>query len=132
MPSGIAAAVSTRWSAAMHAFILIVLAPLVFFTHEESRSQLAAPRTLVAVLAHADDEGPVAPVLARYAREGVQVHLLIASDGGQGTGFAAARGDTVPAESGPGAYAHRGSAVRRAGARSEAAHPPGLSGRQAR
>lgn len=27
---------------------------------------------------------------------GVQVYLLIASDGGQGTGFAAARGDTVP------------------------------------
>ena len=25
-------------------------------------------RTLVAVLAHADDEGPIAPVLARYAR----------------------------------------------------------------
>lgn len=82
----------------MHAFIPIVVAALVFLPHEESRSQLAAPITLVAVLAHADDEGPVAPVLARYAREGVQVHLLIASDGGQGTGFAAARGDTVPAD----------------------------------
>ena len=41
---------------------------------------------LVAGLAHADDEGPAAPIVARYAREGVQVHLLIASDGGQGTG----------------------------------------------
>jgi LmbE family N-acetylglucosaminyl deacetylase len=48
------------------------------------------------VLAHPDDEDPVAPILARYAREGVQVHLLIASDGGQGTGFAAARGETAP------------------------------------
>jgi LmbE family N-acetylglucosaminyl deacetylase len=28
----------------------------------------------------------------------VQVHLLIATDGGQGTGFAAARGDTSPRE----------------------------------
>ena len=27
-----------------------------------------APKTLVAVFAHADDEGPAAPVLARYAR----------------------------------------------------------------
>ena len=46
----------------------------------------APTRTLVAVLAHADDETPVGPMLARYAREGVQVYLLIASDGMQGTG----------------------------------------------
>ena len=53
-------------------------------------------RTLVLVAAHPDDEGPSAPVLARYAREGVQVYLLIATDGGAGTGFAAARGDSSP------------------------------------
>jgi LmbE family N-acetylglucosaminyl deacetylase len=41
-------------------------------------------RTLVAVWAHADDEGPVAPILARYAREGVQVHMIMATDGAQG------------------------------------------------
>src|SRR5688500_131269 len=41
-------------------------------------------RTLVAVWAHADDEGPVAPILARYAREGVEVHMIIATDGAQG------------------------------------------------
>lgn len=41
-------------------------------------------RTLVAIWAHADDEGPVGPVLARYAREGVQVHMIIATDGAQG------------------------------------------------
>ena len=44
------------------------------------------PRTLVAVLAHPDDEGPAGPVLARYAREGVQVHLIVASNGEQGVG----------------------------------------------
>jgi LmbE family N-acetylglucosaminyl deacetylase len=44
------------------------------------------PRTLVAVLAHPDDEGPAGPALARYAREGVQVHLIIASNGDQGVG----------------------------------------------
>jgi LmbE family N-acetylglucosaminyl deacetylase len=43
-----------------------------------------ASKTLVAVFAHADDEGPAAPVLARYAREGAQVYLIIATDGAQG------------------------------------------------
>jgi LmbE family N-acetylglucosaminyl deacetylase len=42
------------------------------------------PKTLVAVFAHADDEGAAAPVLARYAREGVQVYVIIATDGAQG------------------------------------------------
>lgn len=41
-------------------------------------------RTLVAVFAHGDDEGAAAPILARYAREGVQVYLIIATDGAQG------------------------------------------------
>ena len=43
-------------------------------------------RTLVAVLAHADDEGPIAPVLARYAREGAQVYMIVVSDGNAGAG----------------------------------------------
>ena len=43
-----------------------------------------ASKRLVAVFAHGDDEDPVAPILARYAREGVQVHLIIATDGAQG------------------------------------------------
>jgi LmbE family N-acetylglucosaminyl deacetylase len=42
------------------------------------------PRTLVAVFAHPDDETSAAPVLARYAREGVQVYLVIATDGAAG------------------------------------------------
>lgn len=33
-------------------------------------------RTLVAVWAHADDETPVGPILARYAQEGVQVYMI--------------------------------------------------------
>jgi LmbE family N-acetylglucosaminyl deacetylase len=41
-------------------------------------------RTLVAVWAHADDEAPVGPILARYAREGVRVYMIIATDGAQG------------------------------------------------
>src|SRR5262249_54896032 len=46
----------------------------------------AAARTLVVPAAHADEEGPVAPILARYAREGADVYLIIATDGGQGSG----------------------------------------------
>jgi len=44
------------------------------------------PKTLAVVVAHADDEAPVAPVLARYAREGVKVYLIIASNGVAGVG----------------------------------------------
>jgi N-acetyl-1-D-myo-inositol-2-amino-2-deoxy-alpha-D-glucopyranoside deacetylase len=44
----------------------------------------AATRTLVVLIAHADDETPVAPILSRYAREGVQVFLLVATDGAEG------------------------------------------------
>jgi LmbE family N-acetylglucosaminyl deacetylase len=44
------------------------------------------PRTIVVLLAHADDEVAASPVLARYAREGVAVQLIIASDGSAGSG----------------------------------------------
>jgi LmbE family N-acetylglucosaminyl deacetylase len=50
-------------------------------------ARAAEPRqasTLLAVFAHPDDEGVVGPLLARYAREGVRVHLAIATDGRYG------------------------------------------------
>lgn len=40
--------------------------------------------TLLAVFAHPDDERIVGPLLARYAREGHRVHLVIATDGSKG------------------------------------------------
>ena len=40
-------------------------------------SSAAQTRTLVAVLAHADDESPAGPILARYAREGMSVHIIV-------------------------------------------------------
>ena len=43
-----------------------------------------ASKTLVAVFAHADDEGPAAPILAHYARDGAEVYLIVATDGAQG------------------------------------------------
>ncbi len=44
----------------------------------------AGGSTLMAVFAHPDDERIVAPLLARYAREGHRVHLVIATDGSKG------------------------------------------------
>ena len=44
----------------------------------------AKSRTLLAVFAHPDDEQVVSPMLARYAREGVRIHLAIATDGRKG------------------------------------------------
>jgi LmbE family N-acetylglucosaminyl deacetylase len=42
-------------------------------------------RTLLAIFAHPDDEQAVGPLLARYAREGVDVYLAVATDGQKGT-----------------------------------------------
>ena len=46
--------------------------------------QRPASRVLVAVFAHPDDERIVGPLLARSAREGHRVHLVIATDGSKG------------------------------------------------
>jgi len=44
----------------------------------------ANSQTLLAVFAHPDDESTVAPVLARYVREGADVYVAIATDGRYG------------------------------------------------
>jgi len=45
---------------------------------------MSKQRVLLAIFAHTDDETVVSPVLARYAREGVRVHLVYATDGRHG------------------------------------------------
>jgi len=67
----------------MRVITCIAIAALVLVSVPVTFGQGTA-RTLVAVWAHADDEGPVGPILARYAREGVQVYMIIATDGAQG------------------------------------------------
>ena len=67
----------------MRVITFIVTAAVIRVSAPVPRGQ-GTPRTLVAVWAHADDEAPVGPVLAPYAREGVQVHMIIATDGAQG------------------------------------------------
>lgn len=74
----------------MRLIISGVVAVVILFSAPMTFGQGQA-RTLVAVWAHADDETPVGPVLARYAREGVQVYMIIATDGAQG-----AANTTVP------------------------------------
>jgi LmbE family N-acetylglucosaminyl deacetylase len=59
---------------------------LALLTVSAVNSPNAATKTLAVILAHADDESPVGPALARYAREGVQVFLIIATDGARGFG----------------------------------------------
>ena len=59
---------------------------LVLTTTPAPQAPQSRPRTLLALLAHADDETATSPVLARYAREGVQVHFIIATDGSGGSG----------------------------------------------
>ena len=67
----------------MRRMTLAALAASVLFTPCAASAQASA-RTLVAVFAHGDDEVPIGPVLAKYANEGVQVYLIIATDGAQG------------------------------------------------
>src|SRR5215831_14884969 len=63
-------------------FVVVIAGMLV----SPPPSSEAAAKTLAVLLAHADDETAVAPMLARYAREGVDVYVIIATDGGQGVG----------------------------------------------
>lgn len=42
-------------------------------------------KVILAVFAHPDDESTVAPILAKYVREGAKVHLVIVTDGRLGT-----------------------------------------------
>jgi hypothetical protein len=84
-------AYSLRWykldadtpSMGTRAVAVVIVIALTLFSAAPAAAQ-GASRTLVAVFAHADDEGPAAPVLARYAREGAHVYLVVATDGAQG------------------------------------------------
>ena len=77
---------------------VLTAALLVFASLRVPIGAQGPPRKLVALLAHADDETAASPVLARYAREGVQVYMLIATDGSGGSGSQAylQRSDSGP------------------------------------
>ena len=71
---------------AMHAVSLSLVATALLVVQDPVSAQFTG-RTLVAVLAHADDETPVGPILARYAREGTDVHVIVVTDGAQGGAY---------------------------------------------
>src|SRR6185503_3465157 len=69
-----------------HTTNLLALSLLSLAVPQSPAQSQARPRTIVALLAHADDETAAGPALARYAREGVQIYMLIVSDGAGGSG----------------------------------------------
>lgn len=85
--------IDARWVTA-HVLLLVGLALPTDTVHGQ-----APTRTLVALFAHPDDEVAVAPILARYAREGVQVYeiYVTSGEGGAGQGVMFQRSDTIKA-----------------------------------
>lgn len=63
---------------------LVLCAAIVLAAPSAPSAGQNTARILVAVFAHPDDESSAAPILARYAREGAQVHLIVATDGAAG------------------------------------------------
>jgi len=64
--------------------IVLLYGTAMLLTADASATAQPTQRTLVVVFAHGDDEVSVGPVLARYAREGARVYLILATDGAQG------------------------------------------------
>lgn len=51
---------------------------------EEVRKNANNDKTIMAIFAHSDDERSISPILAKYAKEGVNVYLVLATDGSKG------------------------------------------------
>src|SRR5438067_12736345 len=64
----------------LHLFLAVTLAAAVPLS---ARAQVKGP--VLAVFANPDDERVIGPLLSRLAREGRETHLVIATDGSQGT-----------------------------------------------
>ncbi|WP_339657742.1 PIG-L family deacetylase [uncultured Maribacter sp.] len=66
--------------------VLIFLTLLILFKTVGLRGQNPYEgKTILAIFAHPDDESTIAPILARYTREGAKVYLVIVTDGRYGT-----------------------------------------------
>src|SRR3954465_4078687 len=66
------------------AALLLALLPSAACAQQKAAAHKSHPKTLLAVFAHPDDETIVSPVLAAYARQGVKVYLMVATDGRMG------------------------------------------------
>jgi len=60
---------------------MAALFAFLFFGCSPSSEEEEAQRVLLAIFSHPDDEFTVAPILSKYNRLGVKVHLVIATDG---------------------------------------------------
>lgn len=69
-----------RFSIFLFFLILVSIKQGIVFAQKPNEGKV-----LLAVFAHPDDESTVAPLLAKYKREGAQVHLVIVTDGRYGT-----------------------------------------------
>lgn len=66
--------------------LLLTLLTILLFQPNNLWSQKPYEgKVILAAFAHPDDEGTVAPILAKYIREGATVHLVIVTDGRFGT-----------------------------------------------
>ena len=63
-----------------YVFIILLLAGSTCWAQKPHEGKV-----LLAVFAHPDDESTVSPILAKYAREGAKVHLVVVTDGRYGT-----------------------------------------------
>ncbi|MFD2101284.1 PIG-L deacetylase family protein [Flagellimonas iocasae] len=61
---------------------LIAMLLLQFNAHGQKALE---GKVLLAVFSHPDDEGTIAPILAKYSRQGAQVHLVTVTDGRYGS-----------------------------------------------
>ena len=90
-PSRASFKASTHWGHITNpilGLVLIALLGMAIWT-DPAMAQDAdmdrSDRVLLAVFAHPDDEGTVGPILTKYAQQGVNVVLVIATDGRLGT-----------------------------------------------
>lgn len=65
--------------------LLLLTALFLFQTNDLQGQKPYEGKVILAAFAHPDDEGTVAPILAKYIREGATVHLVIVTDGRLGT-----------------------------------------------
>lgn len=66
-------------------FVLLVVITMVMFSSYVQGQETLEGKSIIAVFAHPDDESTIAPILARYIREGATVTLVVVTDGRFGT-----------------------------------------------
>ncbi|WP_117885204.1 PIG-L family deacetylase [Aureibaculum luteum] len=53
-------------------------------TQQEVKPTSHSDKTIMAIFAHSDDESTISPILSKYAKAGVNIYLVLATDGSNG------------------------------------------------